>query len=117
MKNRLGEIKVVNKRWFKGEGVYIGRGSRVGNRWVVKKKKSKYEVFECENIMEVLENYERWLRENIKNKEGYICSFLNEVWKKVKRGEEVNLICYCKKRDGSGKCHGEVIKKIIEEKL
>lgn len=115
MRNKLGEIKVVNKKWFKGEGIYIGRGSCVGNLWSV--KKSKYDVIECEDIWCVLDNYEIWLRCRIKNKDVYICRFLNDVWKKIKKGEEVNLICFCKRKNGSGECHGDVIKKIVEEKL
>lgn len=108
-------IKVVNK--YKHEpsnnDVYIGRGSPLGNPFTGSKKvENTKAAFQCSSREEAIEKYEKYLRLAIYENESYICNEMNRIWKMAKNGD-VNLVCFCKPKP----CHGDIIKKIIEEKL
>lgn len=105
-------ITVVNKRTFKGDhGIFIGRGSPLGNSWSHKEgTKAKYIVGSVE---EVVQEYESWLFGKIAIKDKAVCDELNRIYKYYKIHNELNLICYCKWK-GHELCHGDVIKKVIE---
>lgn len=108
-------INVVNKRTFKGEhGVFIGRGSPLGNDWSHKQDtKAKYVV---ESVEEAVQEYEKDLLAKISLKDPLVCSELNKLYKYYKTHNELNLICYCKWK-GHELCHGDVIKQILENAL
>lgn len=107
-------INIVNK--YKhvptDSDIYIGRGSILGNPYTSinnRATKAKYVVESKEVSISFFETY---LREKIKSKDSAICNELNKIWKMAKRGG-INLVCYCH----PNRCHGEVVKKIVEEKL
>ena len=108
-------INVVNKRTFKGEhGVFIGRGSPLGNEWSHKEgTKAKYVV---SSVEEAVHEYEKDLLKKISEKDSLVCSELNRLYKYYKTHNELNLICYCKWK-GNELCHGDVIKRILEHAL
>lgn len=108
-------IKVVNKYKHKptSDDLYIGRGSILGNPFTSIKHKQTKAQYICESRGESVERYENYLREKITTKDTDICTKLNNIFIRVKRGEKVNLVCFCKPKI----CHGDIIKKIIEEKL
>ena len=81
--------KVVNLRKEKYD-VYIGRGSKWGNQFVVGRDGSREEV---------IAKYKEWI---LKNDE--LLSSLGELKGKV-------LGCYCKPL----RCHGDVLVELIEE--
>jgi len=105
-------ISVVNKYKHKPtkNDIYIGRGSILGNPFSYLKGTKALYIVESREI--AIEKYEIWLRDKIKNKDIEICKMLNEIWLKAKK-EDINLICYCFPK----LCHGDIIKKIIEENL
>uniref|UniRef100_A0A0D6QU71 DUF4326 domain-containing protein n=1 Tax=Araucaria cunninghamii TaxID=56994 RepID=A0A0D6QU71_ARACU len=105
-------INVVNKRVFKGEhGIFIGRGSPLGNDWSHKKgTKAKYIV---DSVEDAVREYEKDLLLKIKLKDKTVCDELNRLYKYHKEHGELNLICYCKWK-GDEPCHGDVIKNILE---
>lgn len=108
-------INVVNKYKHQptDNDVYIGRGSPLGNPFTGSKKLEDTKAeFQCASREEAIESYEDYLRLAISNKNNYICQELNKIHKMAKLGD-VNLVCFCKPKD----CHGDVIKRIIEEKL
>jgi len=108
-------INVVNKYKHQptDNDVYIGRGSPLGNPFTGSKKLEATKAeFQCASREEAIESYENYLRLAISNKNNYICQELNKIHKMAKLGD-VNLVCFCKPKD----CHGDVIKKVIEEKL
>ena len=106
------KIKVVNKHSHTptANDFYIGRGSPVGNQYShLDNTKALYKVNSRE---EAVEKYEIQLNRDISSKRADVVDFLNQIYLKVKAGEEVNLICYCAPK----KCHGDVIRKIILSK-
>lgn len=107
-------IRVLNKNKDDCScGVYIGRGSPLGNPfdWTGSKHEQvKYQVPDRDTAIKY---YEEYLREGIKNKDKEICGALNNLWKTLKSAGELNLICFCKPLN----CHGDVIERILEEKL
>lgn len=108
-------INVVNKRTFKGEhGIFIGRGSPLGNEWSHKEgTKAKHIV---ETVEEAVQEYEKDLLIKIATKDQLVCSELNKLYKYYKTHNELNLICYCKWK-GNELCHGDVIKRVLESAL
>ena len=82
------ETKVVNVRKRKHD-VYIGRGSKWGNKFVIGKDGSREEV---------IEKYRMWILNN-----EYLLSCLEELRGKV-------LGCYCKPKP----CHGDVLVELVE---
>jgi hypothetical protein len=107
------KINVVNKHQHKPtvNDFYIGRGSPVGNQYShLDNTKALYKVNTRE---EAVEKYEIQLKMDIAARRVEVVNFLNEIYLKLKAGEEVNLICYCAPK----MCHGDVIRKIILSKL
>ena len=108
-------INVVNKRTFKGEhGVYIGRGSVLGNPYTHKQgTKAEYVVG---SVQEAVDYYEGYLFGKVVTKDKDICNELNRLYKYYKEHGELNLICYCKWK-GHEPCHGDVVKNMLESAL
>ena len=85
--------------------IYIGRGSPLGNPYLICLERSREEVIEA---------YEHHLALAIS--EPYdlnICDALDYIAEKEINGETINLICFCNPKP----CHGDVIKRVIEEKI
>lgn len=95
------DIKVVNKKMYRGNGIYIGRGSIFGNKFVIGKDGSREDV---------IEKYLEWLREEYRNG-GKVKSELLELVERYKMGEELVLVCWCKPLG----CHGDILKMVIEK--
>jgi len=88
-------IEVVNKKFYKGAGIYIGRPSILGNPFSV----SKYGRDGCINKC-----HDRLLISI--SEQDAIFDYLV----KLSKMEDLILICWCKPLS----CHGDVIKKEIE---
>src|SRR3989304_2942302 len=86
------ETTVVNIYKWKGEYVYIGRGSPYGNPFVIGKDGTREEV---------IEKYRVYLSKKLENPE-----FLMMVLRL--RGK--TLGCFCKPKE----CHGDVIKEFLD---
>ena len=102
-------IKVANKHWYKGEGFYIGRPSPLGNPFSHLEKTKA--LFRCADRAEAVSRYEEWLRSQI-NKDPEITSELKKLYAKWQNEGNLTLVCWCK----PAACHGDVIKRILEEK-
>ena len=83
------ECKVVNLRKERYD-VYIGRGSKWGNKFVIGKDGDREEV---------VRKYKEWL---LQNKE--LLGYLHELKGKV-------LGCFCKPKA----CHGDVLVELVNE--
>jgi len=107
-------IIVVNKyKHVKTDNdVFIGRGSPLGNPFTHRDIETTKALVKCNTREEAISKYEEYLREAIKNKHKSICDELNRLWLAAKDGD-VNLVCFCKPKS----CHGDIIKKVLEEKF
>ena len=82
--------RVVNK-YYENYDVYIGRGSKWGNPFVIGTDGSRSDV---------INKYERWIRTQV-----HLLDSLNDLRDKT-------LGCFCKPRA----CHGDVLVRLLNEK-
>lgn len=109
-------IAVVNKKNHTptANDVFIGRGSALGNPYTsIPAIKETRAEFRCATREESLQKFNEHIQQKIKDKDKVVCDELNRIWKMVRSGHNVNLVCYCV----PSPCHGNIIKKIIESKL
>lgn len=107
-------IRVKNKHKSKPEknDIYIGRGSVLGNPFThFDLDKTKAE-FHCESREESIYFYEKYITFKIEINDPEICRELDRIYYLALK-QDVNLVCYCKPKS----CHGDIIKKIIEQRL
>ena len=107
-------IKVKNKHKSKPEpnDIYIGRGSALGNPFTHLDLSETKAEYKCNSRDEAISNYESYIKNKIKEKDFKICRELNNIFLLAIK-QDINLVCYCSPKS----CHGDIIKKIIEEKL
>lgn len=107
-------ISVVNKRKHvpTRNDFYIGRGSALGNPFTHRELEETLAQYQCETREEAISSYEKYVHDKINKRDLKICDELNRIFIAAKKGN-VNLVCYCKPKS----CHGDIIKRIIEEKL
>lgn len=89
-------IIIVNKHHGKS-GEYIGRGSPLGNPFVIGKDGSREQV---------IAKYRVWLNEQIIRKNPVVLDELNRLGNKAIDEKGLALQCFCYPKP----CHGEVIK-------
>jgi len=99
-------IKVVNVKYYQGNGVYIGRECYGFKESVLK---NGFKISVDGNRDEVIEKYRRWLWDEFK-KGGEVRDELERLCKKVKDGNDLVLMCWCFPL----RCHGEIIKRCID---
>jgi len=98
------KIRVLNKgRARRGlYGVYIGRGSPLGNPFIIGKDGTRAEV---------IDKYKPYLENALKEGNPVIVKAMNDISEMSMQYAGVNLLCHCKPK----RCHGDVIKSIIED--
>ena len=89
-------IIIVNKHHGKS-GEYIGRGSPLGNPFVIGKDGTREQV---------IAKYRVWLNEQIMRKNPVVLDELNRLGNKAINEKGLALQCFCYPKP----CHGEVIK-------
>ena len=94
-------IRIVNKRNYKGPGIYIGRPSPLGNPFVIGRDGDREEV---------IRKYRDFLNKALQN-DGRIKREFENLEELNKKGDVI-LICWCT----PSKCHGDIIKEILESK-
>jgi len=77
-------IYVVNKKSFRGEGIYVGRPSVLGNPFAIGRDGDRTEV---------IGKYRVWLWEQVKAR-GEVFKELVRIRKKAE-AEDVYLVCWC----------------------
>lgn len=102
----------INKHNETPNDYYIGRGSILGNIYTSIKNRETKAIYTCNSREESVSLYEIYLLEQISNKNKEICGLLNEIYLKALK-EDVYLVCFCHPK----LCHGEVIKKVIDNKI
>jgi hypothetical protein len=96
-------IRVVNKKTYKGDGVYVGRPSALGNPFVIGRDGSRDEV---------IAKYKEWLAKALMNNPAVRDTFMQLVSFYRDFGE-LTLVCFCKPQ----KCHADIIKEFIENEV
>ena len=96
-------IRIENKKYYRGDGVYIGRPSILGNPFKIGKDGTRHGV---------VQKYRGWLWEQIKRR-GEVYRELKRLAAIARQGDLV-LICWCKERGRDIDCHGDPLKRAIE---
>jgi Domain of unknown function (DUF4326) len=96
-------IRIENKKYYSGDGVYIGRPSILGNPFKIGKDGTREEV---------IQKYRVWLWEHIKRRDRIYREL--ERLAAIARRSDLTLICWCKERDRDVDCHGDPLKRSIE---
>ncbi len=94
----------IGVKWINKEdavNIYCGRGSRLGNPYVMSNESER--DFVCDS-------YEKFLFEQLENPDSNQSKAIIEICQLVNNGEDVNLQCYCKDK----RCHCESIKRAVE---
>jgi hypothetical protein len=95
-------IRIENKKTYRGEGVYIGRPSLLGNPFKIGQHGTREEV---------IQRYKAWLWRQIQLR-GEVYEELKRLAAIAKQGELV-LICWCKEPGRSVACHGDVLESAV----
>lgn len=100
-------ITVVNRHSYTGKGVYIGRGTALGNKF----SHSGYAGTVKVTTREVaIQKYAEWLKHELDNPNSPAYAMFERLAMDVWLGKDVALICSC----APASCHGDVIKRAIE---
>lgn len=105
-------IEVVNRKYFSGNGIYIGRAmngikaSPLANPYKVKPHGS-YERSESVAL------YRRWLWNEVKSETGPAFEELCRLVE-LARHKDLHLVCWCKQLEVNVACHGDIIRCAIE---
>lgn len=89
---------------------YIGRGSILGNPFSHIPGTSAKEFVSSRN--DAIEKYIDYIEEKIYERDEQIISELQKILD-IAKYNDVNLVCFCMPK----RCHGTVIKKLINDKL
>jgi len=101
-------IRVENRKTYRGDGIFVGRPSPLGNPYShLSFSKAEFRVATRD---EAVDNYRGWLEEKLDSNNPASRLFLNLLDQYEKTGELV-LICFCKPE----RCHADIIKEMIEE--
>lgn len=93
-------ITVINRHHGDQGGVYIGRGSPLGNPFPIEGANTR-------DI--VIEKYQDWLNQKIKDCDPTVCDELNRLVNIAHQTGHLKLKCFCAPQ----RCHGDIIKDVI----
>lgn len=107
------KITIINKHKTNEPHIYCGRGSVLGNPYVIKDKNKNHKgKFEVSTRDEACDKYKEYFDLQIKNKNEAFLQELRNIYSKLLT-QDVNLGCFCAPQ----RCHCETIKDFIEEKM
>ncbi len=93
-------ITIVNRKTWRGESVYVGRPSVLGNPFVIGKGGNREAV---------IHKYRRWLWTELRRESGPVVEEIHRLATLAKSGDLV-LACWCFPQQ----CHAAVVKAAIE---
>jgi hypothetical protein len=102
---------VVNK-YHSEDGIYIGRGSPLGNPYSC--KDGTKAIYKSDSREDSIEAFEWYLRERIDAGDKSIIGELERIYAQARTSTEehpTKLKCFCKPKS----CHGDIIVKVIKE--
>lgn len=93
-------IHIANKKTHRGEGVYVGRPTVLGNPFVIGKDGDRAEV---------INKYRHWLWKEMQNKRGQVYAALQNLTRTARNGD-LTLVCWCHPEP----CHANVLRACVE---
>ena len=108
----MSKVTVVNKykHTATDHDVYIGRGSVFGNPF--SHLDSSHDIYKVDTREEAITEFKTYFkRENVGDT--YLFRNVEALVDKVRSGEDINLVCFCKPKA----CHGDVIKEYIDNRI
>lgn len=97
----MNNITIVNRYTRIEPAIYCGRGSALGNPFVMKSEADRDKVCDA---------YDEYLRRKIEEGNNPQCEQLNNIWAKWMKSD-IALICFCAPK----RCHCETIKAVLIE--
>lgn len=96
-------IRIENKKTYRGEGVYIGRPSPLGNPFKIGMHGTREEV---------IAQFRVWLWQQIKEQ----TAVFQELQRLVTQAQhdDLVLLCWCKEPNREVPCHGDVLRAAIQ---
>lgn len=106
-------ITVVNKTKHLStpHDVFVGRGSPLGNVYDFKGSSHPQVKHVVSTRLEAVQENDKHLQKSILDGDPEICDAINELIIKHKKGEPINLVCYC----APNFCHADNIQRYVEE--
>jgi hypothetical protein len=98
------EIKVRNNQNWNGEGIYVGRGSPLGN---------PYRITDESDREMVIQRYGAMLKNAIIKRDPKIITALWNIEAYLQKHGKCNLVCYCCPKP----CHADIIKQVLINKF
>jgi len=92
--------------------VYIGRGSVFGNPYTHLEKTDNFTV-KVDTRDEAIDNYTEYA-ETLMTFDNDYSQAIDKLRERSKT-EDLNLVCYCKLPHKEVRCHGDIIKRLIEK--
>lgn len=103
----LPKVTVVNKKTWRGEGIYVGRPTPLGNPF--SHQLGTVAEFKVGTRDEAVDRYGPWLMDKLDTDNPTTRMFVLLV-DECERSGEIVLVCHCKPE----RCHADVIKGFIE---
>jgi hypothetical protein len=101
-------IKVVNKRTYPGNGIYIGRPTVLGNPFTHKfGTQARFIVASREDAVK---KYDAYIREAYRDNSS-VRAAIDDLVKRYLLTGELILVCWCAPKA----CHGDVLAKLVKE--
>jgi hypothetical protein len=101
-------IRVENKRTYRGNGVYVGRPTILGNPYShIGRCLAKYRT---DSRKESIEKYKLWLDHEMR-KGGAVKAEVEKLAQLYKKAGELTLICWCAPKP----CHAYILAAVIDE--
>ena len=91
---------------------YIGRGSPLGNPYTHIKNRMTLAQYYTATAWQAIEKYKAWLLTQLLDKQSAAYIEFHRLVK-IAQSHDIYLVCYCAPRP----CHGDFIKKLIENLL
>jgi len=104
-------IRVVNKKTYGGDGVYVGRPHPLGNPFSHIRSSTRAEVI-VGSRDEAVERYEEWLKEKLET-DSLVRRAFEDLVQFYRDFGELTLICWCEPK----RCHAGVLKRLILERV
>jgi hypothetical protein len=105
-------IDIVNKKWYRGVGVYIGRPSILGNPY--SSKPSTTAIYQVDSNPDAVKYYRQYLWRELQKDTSPLKNEIYRLAGMYQKIDHLTLVCWCKEKINDDiPCHGDVIRSAI----